>query len=175
MKILAYIVLVPLIAVNASKCSSKKPKNDNTTTTTTSTPKDTTATTVTSTTSTPSGEGAAGMNNPPADSIQNAIHGGTQTGTDPVENYRVTISFASRGSGIDHATQATFLKWMGEFQPHVVYEETHWGREGEVDYCLKLSELSTKDQERFVKEARSQLGNKDLIFLKENTPCAHKR
>jgi hypothetical protein len=174
MKIIAYCLLLPLIATNTSKCSSKKDKKENSTTTATASDKKDTAKTTGTLTPVNSGEGAASMNNPNADSMLKAMKSG-QTAADPAENYRVVISFASRGSGIDYTTQASFLKWVGEFTPHVNYEETHWGREGEVDYCLKLSELSTTDQERFVKEARTQLGNKDLIFIKENTPCSHKR
>ena len=51
------------------------------------------------------------------------------------------------------------------------YETTNWGREGEVDYCLKLAELDKKKQELFITEIKEILKNSALVRFKENTLC----
>ncbi|MEW6470341.1 MAG: hypothetical protein AB1458_15610, partial [Bacteroidota bacterium] len=50
--------------------------------------------------------------------------------------YRLHISFYSTGGGIDSDAHQKFTDWL---QTRAVNMEQHyWGREGEVDYCLKL-------------------------------------
>src|SRR5688572_16103050 len=57
------------------------------------------------------------------------------------EKYRFLVSFYSIGQGIDGDVQQKFLDWVNGYAKKVVFEEAHWGREGEVDYCFKLTEL----------------------------------
>jgi hypothetical protein len=92
-----------------------------------------------------------------------------------VQNYRFMVSFISKGEGIDEKTRETFEKWLQEQQRPLKWETFAWGREGEVDFCLKLDELSTRDQEKFIEQARIFLANKDLVIISENAPCLHKR
>lgn len=98
--------------------------------------------------------------------------GSEALGTD--DNSRLLVSFISKGEGIDYKTSEVFEKFLAEYRPAVTYEKVHWGREGEIDYCLKLTELSTKDQDKFVQDARIALANKPLVLIEENTPCVHK-
>ncbi len=85
--------------------------------------------------------------------------------------YRLTISFISKGEGIDYKTQESFENWLKAQPKHPAYEVTHWGREGETNYCLKLNELSTREQEIFVRDVRTQLTDKELVFIAENAVC----
>lgn len=85
--------------------------------------------------------------------------------------YRLTVSFISKGAGIDYKTQESFEKWLKEQPKHPAYEVTHWGREGETNYCLKLNELSTREQGIFVRDVRTQLTDKELVFVSENAVC----
>lgn len=85
--------------------------------------------------------------------------------------YRLTISFISKGEGIDYKTQESFENWLKGQPKHPAYEVTHWGREGETNYCLKLNELSTREQEIFVRDVRTQLTDKELVFVTEYAAC----
>ncbi len=85
--------------------------------------------------------------------------------------YRLKVSFISKGSGIDRETNESFEKWLDMQPKHPKYEKTHWGREGEIDYCLKLDELSTREQEIFIRDVRTQLTDKELVFVSEYSTC----
>jgi hypothetical protein len=85
--------------------------------------------------------------------------------------YRLTISFISKGEGIDYKTQETFENWLKAQPKHPAYQVTHWGREGETNYCLKLNELSTREQEIFVRDVRTQLTDKSLVLISEYAAC----
>ncbi|HEU4716291.1 MAG TPA: hypothetical protein VFU15_00575, partial [Bacteroidia bacterium] len=58
-----------------------------------------------------------------------------------------------------------------DYPKHPAYVKTHWGREGETNYCLKLNELSTREQEIFVRDVRTMLANNDLVFVDEWAEC----
>ncbi|MBI4931886.1 MAG: hypothetical protein HY841_14080 [Bacteroidetes bacterium] len=90
------------------------------------------------------------------------------------ETYPLVISFYSKGGGIDSKVNGEFEKFLTSYSKKIVYEPTHWGREGEVDYCLKLSELSTAEQTDFVKKAKEVLSKSALVHINENTACVHK-
>lgn len=103
-----------------------------------------------------------------------------KTETMPVqENYRLVISFISIGSGINLPAKEKLDNYLQLNEtlkmknPEI--EIARWGREGEVDYCMKLSAFSAADQEKIVKGIKEQLKKQDHIFLDENAPCRHKR
>jgi hypothetical protein len=95
------------------------------------------------------------------------------------ENYRLVISFISIGSGINSAAKEKLENYLQLNEtlkmknPQI--ERTRWGREGEVDYCMKLSAFTVAEQEKIVKGIKEQLKNQDHIFINENAPCRHKR
>ncbi|MGL4595884.1 MAG: hypothetical protein ACRCYO_00050 [Bacteroidia bacterium] len=92
-----------------------------------------------------------------------------------VENTRLVVMFISKGAGIDLKTKESFEKWLQEQPRQVKWEITNWGREGELNFCLKLDELSTRDQEKFVEQTRIFLTDKDLVIVTENAPCDRRR
>ena len=95
--------------------------------------------------------------------------------TPPAEDsYRLVVEFFSIGQGIDQKTQTDFEKLLSSNTKKIAYEPTHWGREGEVDYCLKLSELSTGEQAEFVKKTKEMLSTSKLVHISENAKCVHK-
>ena len=53
-------------------------------------------------------------------------------------------------------------------------EVVRWGREGELDYCFKLSELSKEDQEDFVSGIKPLAGGSKQTVVVENAPCRNK-
>jgi hypothetical protein len=46
-----------------------------------------------------------------------------------------------------------------------------WGREGEIDYCLKLSELNNQQQVKFIADTKEVLKKSKLVRYYENTTC----
>ncbi|MGL5890979.1 MAG: hypothetical protein ACRC3B_13915, partial [Bacteroidia bacterium] len=99
----------------------------------------------------------------------------TTTSGDPGKlpnNYRLVVIFISKGSGINEKARIDFENWLKGQNKPVKWENTRWGREGEQTYCLKLDEFSTsKEQDKFVQDARIALSNKDLVLIEENVPC----
>ena len=106
--------------------------------------------------------------NPPDTVVTTVVASAADTGNSV---YRLTISFISKGEGIDYKTQQSFENWLKAQPKHPAYEITHWGREGETNYCLKLNELSTREQGIFVRDVRTQLTDKELVFVSENAVC----
>jgi hypothetical protein len=91
------------------------------------------------------------------------------------DNYRLVIAFISKGSGTDAKAKDAITKFINEHAKKPAFESHNWGREGEIDYCLKLSELSTKEQKTFIEELKKLAGNSDLVQFSENAPCVHKK
>ena len=90
------------------------------------------------------------------------------------DSYRIAVSFYSIGEGIDNKTKAEFENFLNTYPKKIAFEPTHWGREGEIDYCLKLSELSASEQADFVKKAKELLSKSKLVHVDENAKCVHK-
>lgn len=57
------------------------------------------------------------------------------------EKARVVISFHSRGSGINSAAREKLDEFVENYEAEtgvkLAQDNVHWGREGEVDYCLR--------------------------------------
>ena len=90
------------------------------------------------------------------------------------DNYRLVVSFYSEGQGTDLKTKDEFVKLINGNAKKISYEPTSWGREGETDYCLKISELSSAEQTDFVRKAKELLGKSKLVHVDENAKCVHK-
>ena len=92
--------------------------------------------------------------------------------------YSLIVSFFSIGEGIDGKAKAAFLDYITTFEHNemtkISYEEVHWGREGEVDYCMQLQELYATQQVRFVAGLKELFKDKKLVKLEQNSPCLHK-
>lgn len=90
------------------------------------------------------------------------------------EKYRLIISFISKGAGTDGEKRQAILDYIEKHPKKPVNKTVHWGREGETDYCLNLTELSKSSQETFIAEIKKIAGNSSLIFISENAVCPHK-
>src|SRR5258708_335160 len=96
-----------------------------------------------------------------------------------VVNYRLIVSFISTGQGPDIKAKAEFKNYISNFEQSqnvkISYEEIHWGREGESDYCMKLSELNSVQQNNFINGVKNIFNGNKLVFIKENSPCMNIR
>ena len=96
------------------------------------------------------------------------------TGTTSEETFPLIVQFYSKGEGIDSKTNNAFVKFLDSYPKKISYEPTLWGREGEIDYCLKLSELSAAEQTDFIKKAKDLLSKSALVHVNEGAKCVHK-
>lgn len=154
MKTIVQFVLASSVFFTFNSCECKKngtttPPASQTTQTQTTTP---TSATITATTSNPT----------------------SNTTTNKDETTRLVVSFYSKGEGIDVASKEAFVKLLNSNTKRIAYEPIQWGREGEVDYCLELKELSSAEQENFVKKAKELLNKSTLVHINEHAKCVHK-
>jgi hypothetical protein len=93
--------------------------------------------------------------------------------------YRFSVSFYSPGNGIDHTIKGKYDTFVADFgkrkKVKLEHETVSWGREGEVDYCFFLRELSEADQAVFVKESKALLAASERVNTSENTTCRQPR
>lgn len=94
-------------------------------------------------------------------------------------NYRLIVSFISIGEGTDRNGKATLDgiidNWKQKTGKLISYEPVSWGREGETDFCFKINELTSKEQELFATDIKTAFNGNQLIQITENQPCIHKR
>lgn len=92
---------------------------------------------------------------------------------------RLVIVFFSAASGIDHKASKSLEELIATYSQeagiNVNYEKIPWGREGETDYCLELTELSPEQQADFVSRTRKLLETAEHVNIRENAPCRHRR
>lgn len=86
---------------------------------------------------------------------------------------RFVVSFYSVGGGIDLAIKDEFVRFLNAQPKKIAYEPQTWGREGEVDFCFGLKELSAAEQASFIKKANEILSRSKLVHKKENAACDH--
>ena len=89
--------------------------------------------------------------------------------------YRLKVSFISKGSGTDASAKKKFLAFINN------YEKEHnitfgvisqsWGREGEIDYCLLLDNVGSKEQDVIVNQIKDLLKLCTLVRYFEYVPC----
>lgn len=95
------------------------------------------------------------------------------------EIYAFTASFYSIGEGTDGPAINNFREYIAAFNSsekvNLSYESNAWGREGEIDFCFLLEELSAKQRIKFIEGAKKLFTEKNLVHLAENGRCHPKR
>lgn len=101
----------------------------------------------------------------------------TNTSTSEVkaEKFRLVVSFISKGAGPDRTSSAALLAYIESHPKKPSYKTESWGREGETDYCLNLTELSKAEQVDFIANVNKMMSGNALVFVKENAESNHKR
>lgn len=90
------------------------------------------------------------------------------------QSYRMIVSFTSKGAGTSAEKREAFLKYVDSHPKKPAYKTVLWGREGETDYCLTLSELSKKEQAGFVEEVKKAMAGSDQVIISENAVSQHR-
>jgi hypothetical protein len=94
-------------------------------------------------------------------------------------NYRFVVSFISIGQGIDSKLNEDFIKLLTDSEnktkKKINAENYQKGREGEIQYCMKLKNFNEKEQENFIKEVKALFGGSTMVILNENCTCTNKK
>lgn len=105
-----------------------------------------------------------------ADNKQNTV----QNTSDSTVKYRIILSFTSKASGPDEEKRKQIMTYIESHPKKPAYSVTLWGREGEFDYNLTLSELkSKKEEEKFIEDIKKIIGGSDMVHITENSEKLH--
>jgi hypothetical protein len=85
----------------------------------------------------------------------------------------LVISFYSTGEGVNQKAVETVENFLKEYSAKypVPYSKVAWGREGEVDFCILLSQIEGDERRIFVDKVRTLVKGFELIHIYENQPC----
>jgi hypothetical protein len=93
------------------------------------------------------------------------------------ETMRLVIEFYSIASGIDNnalmAYEDSLGAYSGRLGKNIDYLKKNYGREGETEICLRLTELNTAEQKDFIAFTRKMLKNAKWVNINENALCRH--
>lgn len=93
--------------------------------------------------------------------------------------YHLLVSFYSPGDGIDAAAVSKYDETIAKFEKEnkvtISVEKAPWGREGEVDYCISLNDLSASKQKAFIDLTKQTLSTSTKVNILENCACKHKK
>ena len=88
------------------------------------------------------------------------------------EFFRLMATFISIGAGTDPDAKVLLDNYIADYKVRTgkmpTYVMIPWGREGEVDCCFKLDELSTAEQSEFITGLRNSMKGRELIQINEN-------
>ena len=95
------------------------------------------------------------------------------------DEYRIIFSFISYGGGTDFKVIEEFKKYIDDYNTkHKMQADPEivtWGREGEVDYCFKMDNMTKAEQDNFLTGAAKILTKTKRLNVTENAKCTHKR
>jgi len=86
------------------------------------------------------------------------------------------VSFSSKGSGINHTAGKALKKYLEDYSrdhKRPAIDTIRWGREGETDYCIQLTDTRKKDA--FVSGIKELLKEEPQVSVEENKSSEHKR
>jgi len=93
--------------------------------------------------------------------------------------YSLRVSFISIGSGTDRKARKEYEQFIIQFEESnkvtVLLEKANWGKEGEIDFCIKLTGLSNDLQKLFIQGTKDNLKDSKLVRIYENTSCKYKQ
>lgn len=95
----------------------------------------------------------------------------------PQDSIRLSVSFFSPGSGINRDAYKKLERHIELFEEEngiiLTIYKVPWGREGEVDFCFKLSTIDNKKAEAFVTSVKNLLAGAEKVNIKENCSCRY--
>lgn len=99
--------------------------------------------------------------------------------TNDTNRFSVVISFFSQGSGAPFEVMTEFDAFMTNYSSpngkKPVFERVPWGREGELDYCIRLDKFDEADKNDFLRQAGAITKKTTLVHIYHNTECRHRK
>ena len=93
--------------------------------------------------------------------------------------YRFIVSFYSIGEGTEQKQieklEGFLYQYRQKNKKTIPVQKTFWGREGELDFCISLKEISLSDQLVFIQDCKNELKTAKWVHFIENSPCRKKR
>ena len=86
----------------------------------------------------------------------------------------IEVSFYSVCCGTNDKAIQEFSRIMKDYpmvKDYVYYE----GKEGEVNHCLTLTNLSTNERKSLLKKLKQLAGTMELVRVTKNVSCVHKK
>ena len=94
-------------------------------------------------------------------------------------NMRLVVLFYSIGEGSEFNLIKEFensiKNYAASIGKEIDFRKQSWGREGETDFCLPLTELNVSQQVDFVTKSKSLLQKGKWVNIYENYPCPKRR
>ena len=88
---------------------------------------------------------------------------------------RIVVSFSSECCGPDNDAMQRVDQVLERFErrhkTRLRIEKAHWGREGEIDYCLDLSAVANQLSEELLESIRAQTNGARLVTVTVNGEC----
>jgi hypothetical protein len=92
---------------------------------------------------------------------------------------KITVSFISIGEGIDYERmtgyQEVLENWKSAAGKTLSYESIGWGREGETDFCIDMTNISDTESKKFLSETRERFKDNSLVQIETNQECKESR
>lgn len=92
---------------------------------------------------------------------------------------KITVSFISIGEGIDYEAMKNYKdfleNWKSSSGKELSYETIGWGREGETDFCVDMTNISDNESKRFLSETRDRVKDNSLVQIETNQQCKESR
>jgi hypothetical protein len=86
---------------------------------------------------------------------------------------KFTVSFISTGSGVDYKAEDKFRDFITKFQQEhktgMLYQMSHWGKEGETDYNFNISKLPSQLKQT-LKEKITKMFEDNALVKIQDTP-----
>jgi len=107
---------------------------------------------------------------PPSESV---------SGDEAASLNNLMVSFYSRGAGINRKAVIELEDFLIEYSrstnTQIPYKKIAWGKEGEVDFCIPLSNMIKGQREKFLRLVKDILRLADTVHLYENRPCREEK
>lgn len=87
----------------------------------------------------------------------------------------LVVSFYSRGEGAPFKVIKEFDSYLSDYVNQAslkdLYDRIPWGREGEIDYCLRLSQLPNNKKLALINRIREITSKTELVHVTDNGTC----
>lgn len=94
----------------------------------------------------------------------------------PAAPCNMMLSFYSIGEGIDNKAVKDLGIYLEQYKNSKVLIDTiWWGREGEIDFCLKFKNLSPEKKGDLINGIRKTLEKAEHVTIEENKDSSHRR